>query len=999
MLLVCSPYDSFTHVRFCARLWRSSALAMRIVVLYFFIVLLPTHAAIAEELADYSHVSWTAKDGLPAGPILALALDGDGFLWIGGQTGLVRFDGLRFVAWDELGQPALPPRPVSALAAGADGSLWIGFGNEGGVGRISGRTLTFFTAEDGIPGGAVRAILHDTDSVWVAGGGGLSRYQNDVWQPIGVESGLPSLSGESLFVDSERRLWFGSSVGVFRRDHSDSSFIKVTSPPYTVRSLAEDRAGTVLFTHPSSALQTFDGSRVTNVAAPDAVTPTNGSRLLRDRKGNLWIGTIGQGLVFNPASGAAPERYTESQGLSGSWIQALVEDTQGNVWVGTIGGLDLIRESRIKQIGRTELNGELVRTLTSDSDGNVWLGTSDGLYRTSGYSWRVWRRSDGLPPGGVTALHDDGRGTLWIGSDKHLAYLTKEGLRAVSLPLDPSIERITAITHDSTGALWLCDYIRGLFHWDGTQLRLFDRIPGVGTQGCAAAYTDTQGRVWIGFIDGTLLMNRNGDFHSYSTRDGLGGGVIRALHEDDEGALWIGSHNGLTRFSNNRFVTLTPREGLPGNGITGIVQGRSGRLWIGLLTGVLHLERSEFDRFARDPSYRVRHRLYDSSDGLNGVLLSTGYPSVALAGDGRVLFLTNAGPIAISATEFGVPPRPPLVRIEGGMVDGRPLALTPTATLASHVDSLTIDYVALNLATPTSTQFRYMLEGFDSAWIDAGSRRAAVYSNLPPRSYRFRVTARAADGVWNDQEATWAFTIAPPFYYSRAFLFTCAFLAVLVVWGGWRLNAARLQRRFAIVTAERTRIAGEIHDTLLQSLLGVSLQFEAISSSLSGSTSTVTIDTIRRRLELTIRETRNSILNLRNETLERRTLPDALREAAEGVLLGTPVTFDLSVSGRPRRCQPWLEEQLLRVGHEAICNVARHAHATRVSLAVHYGDNEMSLRVEDDGCGFSPAALSHTTGSHCGIQTIRERIARAGGRFILDSAPGRGTSLEVVVPI
>ncbi len=337
--------------------------------------------------------------------------------------------------------------------------------------------------------------------------------------------------------------------------------------------------------------------------------------------------------------------------------------------------------------------------------------------------------------------------------------------------------------------------------------------------------------------------------------------------------------------------------------------------------------------------------------------------------------------------------------IEGVIADGRHFNPAPELRLPSNTSHLQIDFAALTLADPMRVRFRYRLEGFDHSWVDGGTGRQAVYTNLPPRAYRFRVVASNNDGIWNQPGNVLDFAIEPMFYQTTWFYVLSVVTVALLVWASWQFRVRQVRRQFALVLAERIRMSRAIHDTLLQGLVGIALQFDNLANNLDSSSSSARnhFVRIRRQVEEYIREARQSIWDLRSPRLETHDLAVALRETGERALSGTSAQFEVAITGSPHRCPPPVEEQVLLIGQEALNNAARHARARRVRLELHYVDSRLRLRVSDDGCGFDLEEAYHTN-DHYGLMSMRERAAQVGGELNISTRPGAGTEVEAIVP-
>jgi signal transduction histidine kinase len=389
------------------------------------------------------------------------------------------------------------------------------------------------------------------------------------------------------------------------------------------------------------------------------------------------------------------------------------------------------------------------------------------------------------------------------------------------------------------------------------------------------------------------------------------------------------------------------------------------------------------------------------SDGLPGDLQWTSRPAAVRSGDGRLWLATRAGASVIDPQQLPRIHRPAPPRIDRVVVDGRPLPSIGNIELPARTSNLQVDYGTLSLSAATKLRYRYMLEGVNTEWVDAGARRQATFANVPPGRHRLRVSA-TNDGLWTEARL-WDFSIAPPFYRTNRFYAICLISLLAALGSTWWLRLRAVQHRFSLVIAERARVSREIHDTLLQSLGAIGLELETIASQLDPSQQAPrdSLRRLRQDVRRSVREARESIMELRSTRLERRDLAEALRDLAartkssEGVQLAVAV----EVSGQPRRCSAETEDELLRIGQEAVSNAVRHGRATKIEVALDYGEDALSLRVSDDGAGFVPAGFPAGTGAHLGLMNMKERAEKIGGHVRISSQPGHGTAVLAVAPL
>ncbi len=940
----------------------------------------------ATPLSEYVRTVWTEKEGLSSGLIWAIGQDRDGYLWLGTDAGLIRFDGVRFVQIDE---PQLRNARIGALLTTSDGSLWIGLNGGVVLSRYQGGRFTYYTVADGLPFSVGRLLEDSAGVLWAAGRGGVSRLVNGRWQRLGAEEGLTNESVSGIFEDRQQSVWIATVNRLYRRAAGELRFEPVPAA-FHVRALVDDRQGTLWATGPLQAIGTpVDPA---SNGALRAWADVAGWRVLRDRGDNLWVATLGRGVlrVSNVASGGSPkvERFGSETGLSHDVVRSLFEDREGNLWIGTQHGLNRFSERTITMLSTPSEVSPPVRAITAGADGSVWIGTDTGVYRFHAGRRAHFGRSDGLPTLVIGSLYSDRNGTIWVAAEQGgIAKFEKGRFVPVTGPQHSALRRVWAMTSDADGALWMCDVDNGVFRWQDGALASFAGTPEIASHRvCAATLTDRAGRVWLGFSDGTVAVRQDGTFRIYSDRDGLTGGAVSVLHEDGDGRIWIGTAKGLVSFDGARFTLVGSESGIAHTNVRAIAEDSSHTLWIGTSDGLVRIDGKD-----------GRGTRFDMFDGLRGVPMSVGgYPTATKAGDGRLWFLTSGGVAVVDPAQTNRSRLPPPVRIEGVFADERPVRLDGPLDLPPGTSRIQFDYTGLSLTAPSKVHFKFKLEGFDANWVDAGLRRQAFYTNLPPRSYRFRVIADN-DGVWNEAGAAVDLTIRPTFYQAWTFYAGIAVAGALLLIGAWRIRVRQVQRQFALVIGERARVAREIHDTLLQSLVGVAFQFDAASTEFdeSPSSAKARLARLRTQIEAAIREARQSIWDLRSPTLEHRELPAALKEVGESIA-GRSVRFGLEVSGTQKRDTPRLDEALLRIAREAISNAVRHASATDVHVHLSYDRDGVTLRVTDNGRGFESA--SPKVADHWGLATMRERAEQLGGRLTLASAPGRGTEIEIIAP-
>jgi signal transduction histidine kinase/sugar lactone lactonase YvrE len=980
---------------------RLTAALRRLIVCGVLCAVSSAHMAAAVDLRDvltgYTYTSWSRKDGL-VGPVWAVAQDGNGFLWLGTDAALIRFDGVRFVSWEGLGGQALPRLPIRALLVTPNGTLWVGFGGSGGIARIDNRSVTTFTGAGGTESiGTVTSIVEDHDgTAWASAANGLYHLEQDRWVRAGAADGLPDDGAVSAFVDRSGALWVSTVAGLFRRDRSERGPFELIEPSYDPQrtiSLSQAPDGQLWAT---DSLVGFRAVR----SRPDLRGNEGGRgyRLIHDRDGNLWVATIGQGLwrvTLNPGSTRpiVVERTTVLSGLSSDAVRTVFEDRDGNIWAGTTEGVDRLVPHRV--IPWTVLG--LVNTIDVASDGRVWAGTADGLIEFVRDS-HGWHPSDShVPIRGATAVRGVVTGGLWVTTATALYRVQGRSIVQVPPPKPGSELAVEALAADGDGEAWVVTSGGDILETDKGALHVKGHIAELEGVATNAALVDRRGNLWVSFRGNRVgVLDASGGFRTIG-EVGLGTGPHYNLYEDEDGGIWLCGADGLSRFDGTRFAFVGRPNGLP-SAVYSIAQDARGDLWLATASGIIRLDPEEFDRALQSPQYVMRFRVYDTSDGLAGYPITLGDRNAVRAGDGTLWFVTSRGISVADPRRLNTQRLPPLVAIDETRADDVRLL---DNELPPGTSKLEIEYTAPELTSPLKTRFRYRLEGFDADWIDAGTRREALYTNLPPRDYTFRVAVSQDDGRWSEAEATWAFTLRPRFYQTWWFGGVVALTLTGLTWGAWRMRVRQLRRQFALVLGERVRLSRELHDTLLQSLVGVALEFDAVSKSLDASPATARerVIKIREQVEEYIREARRSIWSLRSPALETGDLIDALRDAAARARSGHDIAFTFEEQGERQRLSSQVEHQLLRIGQEALLNAVRHSGASAIALRLQYDPDTVALVISDNGQGFDVSRNGEGTTDHYGLTTMRERAEQAGGRLTLSSTPGRGTTVEAVVPI
>jgi hypothetical protein len=514
---------------------------------------------------------------------------------------------------------------------------------------------------------------------------------------------------------------------------------------------------------------------------------------------------------------------------------------------------------------------------------------------------------------------------------------------------------------------------------------------------------DSAGRAWFGYVDGRIALLDGNIVRVFSPQDGLQVGVVKAIHEHGQ-HIWIGGEQGLALFDGSRFRTLTADRGPALSGISGIMETASGDLWLNAAPGIIHIPAAEIGRAIETRDYRVHCEIFDYLDGLPGKALPLRpLPGVVASSDRQLWFATTGGIVQVDPDHLTRNAYPPPVFIRS--VDSGAKAYAPSADLhlPSRMTSLHIAYTALNFAVPERVRFRYRLEGFDKDWQDAGTRREAFYTNLAPRHYRFHVIACNDDGVWNETGAALEFSILPAFYQTSWFLLLWFAAAGLLVWlvYQWRLRlvTARLNMQFRERLAERTRIARDLHDTLLQGFLSASMHVHVADNHLPRDSAAKPF--VAQALELmkhVIDEGRNALKGLRSASASSRSLEQAFSEIGQELGDQLQMEYRVLVQGMPIPLRPAIRDEVYLIGREALANAFRHSQASAIEVELQYQASQLRLLISDNGRGIDSEVLRSGRDGHWGLCGMRERAENIGGKLRVLSGAAAGTEIEVLLP-
>lgn len=747
----------------------------------------------SKRITQYMHQVWSTKNGLPENNVEAIVQTDDGFLWLGTQKGLARFDGTRFSIVDH--------RQVWALTRGHDGGLWVGTTN-GLIHRSDGRVATY-SLGDGLPSTFISALWTDFDgSLWVITSGGVARGNGKFVTDSLVEQTVRT-AARQVFRDRQGNLYIATTAGLKVLSHGGVTTYTTKdglSNDY-VKVIFQDRRGT-LWIGTVAGLNRLVNGKVASYSLGGRMPHPEITALLEDRDGNLWIGTATNGLFRLNQQGMA--NYSTADGLSHDNVQSLYEDRDGNLWVGTLnGGLDGLRDGVFTPYGKPEgFSSNDMWGVLEGKDGSLWAGTQpSGLDRLNKGKIATY-----VTRPNIYALCETRDGTLWLGGTTGVSQFRHGAIIPARVPpaLAHGLLIVRAIYEDPSGALWFGTKA-GLFRLKDGQYTAYTTRNGLPNNEIWEIIGSRDGGLWLGTVAG-LSYFKDGKFRNYSTQDGLAADLITALYEDREGTLWIGA-GGLNRFKQGRFTAYTDR--LPDNDAFVILEDDHGYLWMSSNRGVFRVRKQELNEFAEGGAKSLTSIAYGTEDGLRVAECNgSSQPSGWKDRHGNLWFATPAGLASVDpgrATETATSLQ---VQIESLSANKNAVGLVQGVRLPPGAHELEFHYTAPSLWTASKVRFKYKLEGFDKDWVDASTREVAYYTNIPPGAYRFHVLASMADGTQKEANASIDLYLTPYFYQTCWFFALCVLALLASGWTVYRIrlrHLEKLNRELANKIAERTR--------------------------------------------------------------------------------------------------------------------------------------------------------------------------------------------------
>ncbi|SEN51023.1 Histidine kinase [Duganella sp. CF517] len=963
---------------------------------------LPPALAAAGQTSDWQsnlyHRGWTKQDGAPSVGS-GIAQDRSGMLWFTSSTGLYHFDGARFERTDVIDGNKLLSPTTSSVAAFGD-ALWVGYGF-GGASVFERGTVRHYGVAQGLPGRTAHQFSRTADgTVWLATAGGLFWTQGERWNKVEEAAGLPPGFLFHCTALPDGTLLAHHAKGVYRSIAGTRRFRLVAPQATEMGRLRAD--GKVLMVSAQHKMWLYDpdSGAVTPLNWPaDLIVPLS---VTLDARGAIWIGT-GQGMqLLGPdlrplRTFAAPHQFT------GKMAYTDLSDREGNLWFVTEEGVDRIRVARLNSI---EMPPRMMGALNvvAGGDGTVWIGNTPttGNFNDNSFTIGADGRRAATTLHNVTATLRDRDGAVWLATPGTIWRQQQGRMRRLPLPPALASKEVQALALGADGKLWVSVATYGV----GT---LADGVwtPGGGYPELAATaitmHVDERGRIWFGYPGNAMAVLEGGTVRRFGAADGIDVGNVLSMSSRG-GRLWIGGDRGLAYLRGQRFVALGAADGVPLYGITGLVQSGAGELWLHGADGLARIGTAALADALRADARAVALERFDYLDGYQGQP-STIRPlnSLSEAPDGRIWYATSVAVGWIDPTRIFRNSLAPTPRVAALKTDGKAYVPRDGVSLPKHTDNLQIDFTAAALSIPERVRFRYRLLGLEGSWREAGGRRQAFYTNLGPGDYRFEVSAANEDGIWSVAPASLSFSIAPAPTQTVWFKLACAAacLAALYLLYLARLAqvTARIADRLRERVSERERIARTLHDTLLQSVQALILRFDSIKRLLPyDAPAQQQIDTALDAAQAVIDEGRDEVMELRAVAATSAALLEPALRAAWTALAADGMAFALTVSGRPRALRAAASAEALAIGKEALSNAARHSGGAAVQAELAYSSKHFRLTVADDGAGIDATVLRDgKRPGHWGLEGMRERAQRVGGKLTLDSTAGAGTRVTLML--
>lgn len=971
--------------------------------------------------------SWQREQGLPENYVRALAQTLDGYIWVGTDEGVIRFDGVNFFSLGP--QEGFRGGPVQILYGDTRGALWIGSVDDG-LSCWQGGKLRKFTMNDGLPSASITALAEDGDGrIWIGTQNGLTLWQDGRLMTV---AGAEIFSGKTvttLFGDSKGTMWVGATgAGIF--SYRNGKFIQLQDPSLNhlfqdPHCLLVDHQKRIWIGAGDAFVLCKDGNQWRRFGMPRHLATHYIRKLAEAPDGTVWAGSLGEGLFEFKSGKLVP--INASSGLSDNLVEELFVDREGKLWVGTHGGLNRISVKKVSTLGHSEgLDYGVVQGLAEVRSNLVWAAQPDGVYQWDGKTFRrlmlAGLSSQDTSPSTILSAPD---GSCWVAGARGLYHFKNPGL-AEQEGGEPALTNlnISALAADNAGGIWAGALDGTLWHFVDGKWQAQTNFPR--GRAITAIVPDTNGKLWIG-TGGDGLYQIDKAIGSRCVKvNGLPSGWIRTLFLDNhQDTLWIGTTGGgLSRLQNGKIAAFTMREGLPENTISQILEDDSGNLWLGGDRGIIRVRKQDLDDLVAHKIPAIYPEIYGRTDGMLSEECASGFFPAGLRTQSGLLWFPTLKGVVILDSHNVVNSTAPAVVLEQILVDGVPdsiiadqnnsvrnrIGTAPTEylRLSPGRHTLEIRYTGLSFDAPERVRFRYRLEGLDSGWVEAGTQRVAFYSFVPPGTYHFQVIACNGDGIWNQTGAGLTLKVLPYFWQTWWFIGGSMLAMSVIVTGSIRiLEKRRVRRRLKhleqerALERERTRIAQDLHDIMGAKLCRISFLSEHARRNESVP---VEFQKEMRSISDDSREVLQSLdeivwaVNPQKDSLEH--LVSYIAQYALDYFRRTDIECDLKVPAflpaQPLSSQ--VRHHVFLAVQEALANILKHSGATQAKIIMTCKDRDFQIVITDNGVGFdSPGNESNlptsSEGFRNGLRNMHQRLTELGGTFLVKSKPGGGTTV------
>lgn len=954
------------------------------------------------ELTQYVHRIWQTQQGLPDGAIMRIIQDPTGYLWLATEAGLYRFDGVRFAPVERLYAGAPAGLNIRSAALDSSGTFWLG-GNEGTVYAVRPNGTTAYSAEQGLPGGVAECVVPARNGVvWACMEGGVARIDpNATGQKIQAfrsADGLMNDHSRAICEDAQGNIWEGGdtpNIALYSNGKFRSRPLARLPGATSIRALFCD--GDTVWAGTSYGLVRLRGGQQTLFTADEGLVDSFVFEVTKGEHGVLWIGTrsgfsrLSEGLT-NPTW----DSFRPRDGMSQSTAQTILEDREGSLWVGTKRGLNQFVNGRSVPYTASEgLPSNETGPVLQDSSGVIWAGTLDaGLAHFDGRRFLKLTTADGLPSNVVRTLVEDADHSLWVGTSKGLARIANGRVASRFGAADglPSAD-IRSLFRARDGSIWagtaagLATYRQGEWTTPVGAPRGLIRCIG----------QDRDGNILVGLEEGIYISSGNafvlltqGDIYMRNPN---------AFLLDQAGLLWVAMNGAGLRLIDGRHVTqFTTRDGLYDSEILGLAVDGQDRMWMACSRGIFWVSRTELVQFLAGTIGRVRSVAYTPTEALRVIESRQGVlPALWRMQDGHLWLSTVHGLLALDPApqnDSGPP-----VAIENPVVNGVPYYPEQVSQLPGGQKNIQFTFAGLSYLQPELLRYRYRLEGYDKDWVDSGTHSDASYTNLPPGNYKFEVTACNADGSCSESRAAMSFTLAPLLYQRAWFWPMCILVLSGLGWLAYQLHIRRLHERYDLIVSERSRIARELHDTLIQGFSGITMALQAFSTRIRTPDERETLAEIISDAATCLRETRQSVAGLRAVPGPESGLANTIRQAVREITETKSVRVKLQLDDFTRELPPDVEYNLLRIVREAVNNSVKHSGAGLIEVTLQSSPGMLVISVHDDGTGFSGDSAAAPGPGHYGLIGMKERASQIGAELEVVTKPGSGTTIAVSLPV